>query len=84
MLLITQSIKDYNILLLDEIDSTLDTSNREKFLQILEKQMEMIDGEQIFVISHNNMFNMYPVDIIDMQNKVNSDNKLANYIKIKK
>ena len=82
--LIYQSISRYNIMLLDEIDSTLDTSNREKFLQILEKQMDMIDGEQIFVISHNNMFNMYPVDIIDMQNKVNSDNKLANYIKIKK
>ena len=81
--LIYQSISRYNIMLLDEIDSTLDTINREKFLQILEKQMDMIEGEQIFVISHNNMFNMYPVDIIDTKNKINSDNKLANYIKLK-
>lgn len=81
--LIYQSISRYNIMLLDEIDSTLDTSNREKFLQILEKQMDMIEGEQIFVISHNNMFNMYPVDIIDTKNKTNADNKLANYIQIK-
>jgi recombinational DNA repair ATPase RecF len=80
--LIYQSISKYNIMLLDEIDSTLDTSNREKFLQILEKQMNMIDGEQIFVISHNNMFNMYPVDIIDTKNNTDADNRLANYIRI--
>lgn len=81
--LIYQSISKYNIMLLDEIDSTLDTSNREKFLQILEKQMDMIDTEQLFLISHNNMFNMYPVDIIDTKNHVSNENKLANYIKIK-
>ena len=80
--LIYQSISRYNVMLLDEIDSTLDTSNRVKFLRILEKQMDMIDGEQIFLISHNNMFNMYPVDIIDTKNKEDSDNKLANYIHI--
>lgn len=77
-----QSISRYNIMLLDEIDSTLDTRNREKFIQILEKQMNMIDSEQVFVISHNNMFNMYPVDVIDTRNKINKENKLANYIKI--
>jgi DNA repair exonuclease SbcCD ATPase subunit len=81
--LIYQSISRYNIMLLDEIDSTLDTSNREKFLQILEKQLAMIDGEQIFLISHNNMFNMYPVDIIDTKNHISNENRLANYIKIK-
>lgn len=81
--LIYQSISRYNIMLLDEIDATLDTSNREKFLQILEKQMDMIEGEQIFLISHNNMFNMYPVDIIDTKNKRNEENKLSNYIQIK-
>ena len=62
--LITQSIKNYNILLLDEIDSTLDIRNRAMFLTILEKQMDIIDAEQIFLITHNNMFDNYPVDII--------------------
>lgn len=62
--LITQSIKEYNILLLDEIDATLDTKNRAMFLSILEKQMEVIDAEQVFLITHNNMFDNYPVDII--------------------
>lgn len=81
--LIYQSISRYNILLLDEIDATLDTTNREKFLQILEKQINKINGEQIFVISHNNMFNMYPVDVINMRNQEDSSNHLATYIKIR-
>lgn len=71
--LINQSIKDYNILLLDEIDSTLDTRNRAMFLNILEKQMESIDCEQLFLITHNNMFDNYPVDII-MTSDVEIDN----------
>lgn len=61
-----QSISRYNIMLLDEIDSTLDETNREKFITILEKMMDMVNTEQIFLISHNNMFDMYPVDYLDM------------------
>ena len=63
-----QSIRKYNIMLLDEIDSTLDATNREKFITILERMMDMVDTEQIFLISHNNMFDMYPVDYLDMGN----------------
>ena len=81
--LIYQSISKYNVVLLDEIDSTLDTKNREKFIQILERQLEMINGEQIFLISHNNMFSMYPVDVIDTKNQKSQDNQLAHFIEIK-
>ena len=81
--LIYQAISRYNILLLDEIDSTLDTKNREKFIMILDSYIQKIDGEQIFLITHNNMFNMYPVDIIDTKNKKDDINRLANYIPIK-
>lgn len=72
--LISQSIKDYNILLLDEIDSTLDTKNRAMFLNILEKQMDIINAEQVFLITHNNAFDNYPVDIV-----LTGHNKLENY-----
>lgn len=82
--LIYQSISRYNILLLDEIDATLDTENRGKFLQVLEKHISMIEGEQVFVISHNNMFNMYPVDVINTKNETDENNRLAHYIQIKK
>lgn len=71
--LITQSIDKYNILLLDEIDSTLDQKNRSIFLNILEKQIDTINAEQVFLITHNDMFDTYPVDVI-----VTSPNKSTN------
>ena len=79
-----RSLSSYNIMLLDEIDSTLDTSNREKFLRVLEMQIEMIHAEQVFVISHNDMFNAYPVDIVDTKGQKNKNAELASYIKIMK
>lgn len=62
--LIIKTIEDYNILLLDEIDATLDTRSRMLFISILEKFMDANNSEQVFVISHNNMFDSYPVDVI--------------------
>lgn len=79
-----KSISKYNIMLLDEIDSTLDISNREKFLHVLEMQIDMIHAEQVFVISHNGMFNAYPVDIVDTRNRTSSNAELASYIPIEK
>jgi DNA repair exonuclease SbcCD ATPase subunit len=81
--LIYESISKYNILLLDEIDATLDTSNRMKFIQVLERWIDMIDAEQLFLISHNNMFSMYPVSVVSMNNSVTDENKNADLIKIK-
>lgn len=79
-----KSISKYNIMLLDEIDATLDISNREKFLHVLEMQIDMIHAEQVFVISHNDMFNAYPVDIVDTQNRTSANAELASYIPIEK
>ena len=69
--LIKQSLKGgglsptfYNVILLDEIDATLDTRARRHFLDVLQKQMDSLECEQVFVISHNNMFEEYPVDVI--------------------
>lgn len=83
----SQTLSKYNIMLLDEIDGPLDTSNREKFISILENQIDRIDSEQNFLITHNEMFSSYPVDIIDLSfdNKNTSDKyPLANFIDIKK
>ena len=79
----TKALRKYNIMLLDEIDGPLDTSNREKFIQILENQIDRIDSEQNFLITHNAMFSSYPVDIVDFsfQNE-NEDYPLANFIPI--
>ena len=83
--LASQTLKKYNIMLLDEIDGPLDTTNREKFIRIMENQIERIGSEQSFLITHNDMFSSYPVDVIDLSSD-HKDKKyeLANYITIKK
>ena len=54
----------YNILLLDEMDTTLDTESRAKYIELLEQFMKTINAEQLFLISHNAMFDVYPVNVI--------------------
>ena len=79
------ALAKYNIMLLDEIDGPLDMENREKFIKILEKQIEKIDSEQNFLITHNSMFSSYPVDILDLSFSNNSDDyPLANFIPIER
>ena len=81
----SQALNKYNIMLLDEIDGPLDMSNREKFIRVLENQIDRIDAEQSFLITHNAMFSSYPVDIIDLSfENDNTQYQLANYIKIEK
>ena len=60
-------------MLLDEVDATLDTNNRRHFISILERLISMTGSEQIFLITHNNMFDNYPVDVV-MTGDVNIDN----------
>jgi DNA repair exonuclease SbcCD ATPase subunit len=62
--MIENMVKKYNILYLDEIDATLSTENRRLFLSMLEKQLTDLGIEQVFIISHNNEFYSYPVDLI--------------------
>ena len=47
--LINKSINDYNIMLLDEIDATLDSRNRAMFLNILINMIETINSEQVLI-----------------------------------
>ena len=84
--LASQTLTKYNIMLLDEIDGPLDTHNRAKFIKILENQIERIGSEQSFLITHNDMFSSYPVDIIDLNFGESDTEKyeLANFIPIKR
>ncbi|MDD3172121.1 MAG: AAA family ATPase [Herbinix sp.] len=72
--LLYESVKKYNIMLLDEMDGSLDPDKRLLFIKILERQLNLIGSEQVFMITHNNMFDNYPVDIIRT-----SDVSLDNY-----
>lgn len=66
--MIENMIKIYNIIYLDEIDATLSTDNRRLFLTMIEKQLIELGIEQIFIISHNNEFYSYPIDMILFKN----------------
>lgn len=66
----------YNILYLDEVDGVLSTENRSKFLQMLDSQIENLDIDQTFIISHNNSFDSNNVDLILLdEHGVNLDDK---------
>lgn len=78
--LMGQSISDYNIMKLDEVDSTLDNVFRPLFISILESQLDYIKAEQAFLITHNNMFDNYPVDIIMTADVTIDNNRNTNII----
>lgn len=83
--MISQAISEYNVMLFDEIDAPLDSLNRENFIKILERHITRVGSEQNFLITHNNMFSSYPVDIIDLnRDKKREDQvyELAHYIPI--
>ena len=62
--LVQQSIFDYNIMLLDEVDGPLHFNDREKFIGILFKQMAAIHSDQVFMISHSEgIFEGNPINI---------------------
>lgn len=70
----------YNILLLDEVDAGLDEKNRSAFLKMLYRQMEMLNSEQVFIISHNlSQMSTIPMDCIKLSDVPNVS-KLQNVI----
>lgn len=64
LVLLNMTSGPYNILLLDEMDTTLDTASRAKYIELLEQFMKTIKSEQLFLISHNSMFDVYPVNVL--------------------
>lgn len=59
LVLIRLVSKLYNIMLLDEKDTALDVYGRSKYIDIIEQYMGTINAKQMFLISHNSMFDMY-------------------------
>lgn len=64
LVLIRLVSKVYNIMLLDEMDTSLDKYGRSKFIDIIERYMKTIHASQVFLISHNSMFDMYSVNVL--------------------
>lgn len=62
--LIERSMGKFDIMYLDEIDGPLDRANRESFINIINKQIEKLGLQQIFVISHNNAFDSCDMNMV--------------------
>ena len=78
--LIIQSMTKYDIICLDELDGPLDTKNREEFIKVLYTFINQVKSEQLFLISHNNMFDNEPIDLI-LTGDIDIENfKFANVI----
>lgn len=71
--LVQMTSNGYNTLLLDEMDTTLDTPSKSKFITLLEQYAADIQTHMIFLISHNSMFDGHPVNIL-----LTSDMEVAN------
>jgi len=69
--LLHQSSTKYNIICIDEIDGSLDTSNRLGFITLLDNLMRILSCEQAFIISHNNELDASMCDIIALKNNSN-------------
>ena len=82
--LMCRRIGKFNIMLLDEIDGPLDKMKRQKFIDVLFHQMEMVGSEQVFIISHNDMFDMYPVYVISTVPVDEKSTDMKMYIEIQK
>ena len=79
-----KSMCDYNIMLLDEIDGALDSDTRMNFVQILECLIDMVKMEQVFIISHNNVFDSYPLDTLYTVDYYKEKSSIGTIINIKK
>lgn len=62
--LMVQASEKYNVIRLDEIDGSLDTYNRPIFVNTLEKLMDLLNIEQVIVISHSTELDFVGVDNI--------------------
>lgn len=80
--LIRQRTFPYNIMLLDEVDGPLHRSARNKFITILFKQLRAINAEQVFLVSHNNTFDGYNVNVIMTTPELVDENPLTSIMKV--
>ena len=70
-------VTKYSISSFDEVDSTFDDDKRQKFIPVMEKIIELNHTTQAFVITHNMMYQQYPVDIIDLNHPEKSTVKMT-------
>lgn len=78
--LMMKSSSKYNIPLLDEVDGPVHDVNRRSLLLIFSSYFRKIKAEQAFFITHNDIFEGYPIDIITTSADEHLDNKHGKVI----
>ena len=66
LVILNQASTKYNITSLDEIDGGLDHYNRMMFVDILQKLIQILNIDQLFIISHSVEAALNNVDLIQL------------------
>lgn len=76
-----QSATKFNIFQLDEVDAPLDTNNRRRFVQVINKMIDELGLEQVIMISHNREipYNYVDTIILKTSEEFNEGNIVYKY-----
>lgn len=72
----------YNIPLLDEPDAALHSSDRNKFVSLLFKWIRQNSVEQVILITHNQTFEGYPINLILTSDEAFEENELQSVYRL--
>lgn len=78
LVLRNQASTKYNITSLDEIDGGLDHNNRYLFVDILQKIIDILHIDQLFIISHSVESALSNVDVIQLSNSPDYNDLFSN------
>lgn len=73
---------DYNIPLIDEADAALHSSDRNKFVSLLFKWIKQNNVEQVIIITHNQTFEGYPINLILTSDDTFEENNLQSVYRL--
>jgi DNA repair exonuclease SbcCD ATPase subunit len=80
LVLLYQASTRYNITRLDEIDGGLDTRNRLEFVNALYKVIDILNIDQLFIISHSLELELSNVDMIRLKMYDNYESPEGNVL----
>ena len=75
LVLLSQASTRFNIAFLDELDGPLDNYNRYQFVEVIYKLIDMLQIDQLVMISHSIELEMSNVDVIKLKGYNNEEDK---------
>ena len=78
LVLLFQASSKYNVVFLDEIDGGLDSANRGLFINTLYQLINILNINQLIMISHNIESDLSSIDLIKLKNNENDSTDYQN------